>query len=76
MVMGGRGNIRVEKWEIQTTGCKISSRMYYTDFPGGPVVGNPPANAGDMGLVPWSKKILRVAQQLSLCATTIEPVVL
>ena len=22
------------------------------DFPGGPVVKNPPANAGDMGLIP------------------------
>ena len=26
--------------------------MYTGDFPGGPVVKNPPANAGDMGLIP------------------------
>ena len=24
----------------------------YQDFPGGPVVGNPSANAGDRGLIP------------------------
>ena len=74
MVMGGRGNIRVEKWEVQTTGCKISSRIYHTDSPGGPVLGNPSANAGDMGLGPWTRKIPHAAQQLSLCATTTEHV--
>jgi len=26
--------------------------MYTGDFPGGPVVKNPPANAGDTGLIP------------------------
>ena len=49
-------------------------------FPGGAVVGSPPANAGDTGLSPgpggshmprsgWA----RVPQLLSPCATTTEP---
>ena len=32
---------------------------YYSaikDFPGGSVVKNPPANAGDVGLIPWRRK--------------------
>ena len=40
-------------------------------FSGGSVVKNLPANAG---FNPWSRKIPRVMEQLSLCATTIEPV--
>ena len=27
--------------------------LLYWGFPGGSVVKNPPANAGDMGLIPW-----------------------
>ena len=42
-------------------------------FPGGSVVKNPPASAGDM-LDPWSGRIPRAAEYLSLCATTTEPV--
>ena len=42
------------------------------DFPGGAVVKNPPANAGDNGFESWSGKIPRVSEQLSLCATTTE----
>ena len=49
------------------------------DFPGGTVVKNPPANAGDMGLipgleishVPWSNQA-HVPQLLSPCTTTTE----
>ena len=37
-------------------------------FPGGSVVENLPANAGDTGLIPHPLK------QLGPCATTIEPV--
>ena len=37
-------------------------------FPGGSVVKNPPANAGDMGLIPHA------ADQLSPCTTAIKPV--
>ena len=44
------------------------------DFPGGPVVKNPPSNAGNAGLIPgWGTKILHVTGQLSPCATTTEP---
>ena len=39
-------------------------------FPGGSVVKNLPANAGE----PWSGKIPHAAEQLSPCATTTEPV--
>ena len=34
---------------------KIQTR----DFCGGPVVKNPPANAGDMGLIPAPERFLR-----------------
>ena len=33
-------------------GLKISSEMSFGDFLTGPVVKNPPANAGDVGLIP------------------------
>ena len=50
------------------------------DFPGGAVVKNPPANAGDMGLSPgpgrshmrWSNQA-RAPQLLSLRSTACEP---
>ena len=31
---------------------KWSALRQHKDFPGGPVFKNPPANAGDMGLIP------------------------
>ena len=34
---------------------------------------NPLANAGDMGFEPWSGKIPHATEQLSPCATAIEP---
>ena len=40
-------------------------------LPGGPVVKNPPANAGDRGSIP-SRKIPHAKGQLSLCATNTE----
>ena len=30
--------------------------MFYEDFPGGSLVRNPPANAGDTGLIPGSRR--------------------
>ena len=48
----------------------ISHAKTNSDFPGGPVVKNPPANAG---FGSWSGKIPHAAEQLSLCATTTEP---
>ena len=42
-------------------------------FPGGAMVKNPPASAGDMSFEPWSRKIPHATEQLSPCATTTEP---
>ena len=43
------------------------------DFPGCPVVKNPPYKAGDAGLIPGQgTKIPHAAGQLSPCATTTE----
>ena len=43
------------------------------DFPGGPVVKNPPYNAGDVGLIPGQgTKIPHAAGQLSPSDTTTE----
>ena len=41
-------------------------------FPGGPMVKNPLANAGDMGSSPWCGKILHAREQLGLCTTSTE----
>ena len=54
--------------------------LAHRDFPGGAVVGNPPANAGDMGSspgpggshMPWSNKA-HAPQLMSLCSTALEP---
>ena len=47
---------------------------YSRDFPGGPVVKNPPCDAGDEGSIPdWGTKIPDAAGQLSPCTTTTEP---
>ena len=44
------------------------------DFPGGPVVKNPPSNAGDVGSIPgWGTKMPHAAGQLSPRAATTEP---
>ena len=48
-------------------------KSIYGDFPGSPVVKNPPYNAGDVDLIPaQGTKIPHAAGQLSLCATTTE----
>ena len=44
------------------------------DFPGGPVVKNPPSNAGDADSIPgWGTKTPHAEGQLSPRATTTEP---
>ena len=61
----------VLKHGIHFPQCNRYSRNAYWDFPGGPVVKNPPCNAGDTGSIPGREnKIPCVAEQLSLCATT------
>ena len=43
-------------------------------FPGGSVVKNPPTNALDIGLIPGPRRFPYAVGQLSLCVTTIAPV--
>ena len=51
------------------------TKIIFEVFPGGPVVKNPPANAGDMGSIPsWRTKIPHAIEQLSLSTSTTEPV--
>ena len=48
--------------------------MVKLDFPGGPVVENPPANAGDTGgFNPWSGKIPHATEQLNSRTSAPEP---
>ena len=42
-----------------------NTKSKHWDFPGGPVVKNLPANAGDTGLIPGSGEIPKAAEQLS-----------
>ena len=52
----------------------IKSKISRRDFPGGPVVKNPPSNAGDAGSIPGrGTRIPHAVGQLSLHATTTEP---
>ena len=45
------------------------------DYPGGPVVKNPPSNAGDVGSIPdWGTKIPHATGQLSPHTATTESV--
>ena len=47
------------------------SRTKYRDFPGGPVVKNPPCNVGDQGSIPGrGTKIPHAEEQLSWSTTT------
>ena len=53
---------------------KRVSRKWLRDFLGGPVVKNPPANAGDAGSNPgWGAGIPHAVGHLSLHATMREP---
>ena len=52
-----------------------SKRIKYQDFPGGPVIKNPPSNAGDVGSIPGQEaKIPHATGQISPYTTTREPV--
>ena len=48
--------------------------MWNLGFPGGSMVKNPPANAGDLGSIPDPGRSHIHSGQLSSCATTTEPV--
>ena len=49
-------------------------KMEALGFPGGAVVGSPPANAGDTGSIPGPERSHMPQKQLSPCTTTTEPV--
>ena len=54
---------------MSLSGCTILLfKEHHKGFPGGAVVKNPPANAGDMG-----GKIPHAVEQLSPCTATTEP---
>ena len=53
--------------------CSVSSALKEQDFPGGPVVKNLPANAGDQGFDPWSGKISHAMETLNPSSTPTEP---
>ena len=69
------------KW-VNVVACKLYlMKLFKTKrcFPGGALVKNLPASAGDTGpgrngFDPWSGKVPHAADQLSLCASTVEPV--
>ena len=48
------------------------NEKHWWDFPGGTVVKNPPANAGDMGSIPGPGRS-HMSEQPSPCTTTAEP---
>ena len=50
----------------------MSKNEKESDFPGGPVVKNVPANAGDMGSVLVLGRSPQALEQLSPCAATTE----
>ena len=52
----------------------IRSKAIYWGFPGGLVVKNLPASAGDTGSIPDLGRTPHASGQLSLCAATVKPV--
>ena len=59
-------------WEVH---LPITEIRLFRDFPGGPVVKNPPPSAGDTGSIPvQGNKVPHATGQLSPSAATTEPV--
>ena len=53
--MSGRFKLSGVRWAERCIVHHGDYRQYFLitgDFPGGPVIKNPPSNAGDMGLIP------------------------
>ena len=58
--------------QLTILGCALNTLL--EDFPGGPVVKNPPAHTGDTGSIPGlGTKIPHAAGQLSLCSRARKP---
>ena len=81
-----KSRTRLSNWTTTTTAfykrihyISVSESLLYTrnqrrDFPAGPVVKNPPSNAGDVGSIPGEgTKIPHAVEQLSWSAATAEP---
>ena len=69
------GNNKREKGcSFKVLGRKcFAKKVAFEAFPSSPVVKNPPANAGDTGLIPGrGTKISRALEQLGPCTTTTE----
>ena len=63
-----------EKEGKKEGGINVFKIALNRDFPGGPVVKNPPSNEGDVGSIPGQgTKIPHAAGQLNPCTTTTEP---
>ena len=59
--------------EEENPNSSISIQENNVGLPDGPVDKNPPANAGDMGLIPGQEaKVLHASGQLSPCTPTAE----
>ena len=56
-----------------TSNTVLPDQIHPEEFPGGPIVKNPPCNAGDTGsILGWGTKILHAMEQPSPPATTTE----
>ena len=73
------GEVEAKGFEEFSCWWHVSVLIMGRDFPGGTVVKNLPANAGNMGSSPGPgrshvpRRTPRAAEQLSQCATTTEP---
>ena len=75
----GQGSLACcSPWVGHAWATELNWRMYFLGFPDGSVVKNPPANAGNMSLIPgpgrsyMPKSNLPCAQVLSLCSGVLE----
>ena len=76
MILSSYSECPVLKSLTDSTALKNAVKVSVGDFSGGPIVKNPPLNAGDMGLIlGWGTRIPRAMGQLTLHATlTTEPI--
>ena len=70
-MIGDEGDLLFRKPNPNTV---LPDQIHPGEFPGGPVVKNPPCNAGDTGsILGWGTKILHATEQLSPRAASTEP---
>ena len=68
-----RRKISKEIEDLDNIVNQLDQKDICRDFPGGPVVENPPSNAGEVGWIPGQgTKIPHAMGQLSPCTTTNE----